>query len=98
MKMIIAFSFLISTVAFAQPKLFSGQVCMTANIRCAADSQLITDQNGRCGCLKKIDYLAANECLTALINCDENRNETFSVLQDLTGESIGCGCFTTTEL
>jgi hypothetical protein len=87
----------LSANANEAPKLYDADFCMRANIRCAEDSQFVHDQDGRCGCLEKADYIPAEICEVAFIHCPEELDMTFSTLSN-GDEVVGCGCFATAWL
>lgn len=97
MKTFFILMLLVSTSAFAGAKsLFSADTCIRANIACpmVVGVDFAWDENGRCGCLKKTDYLPVATCAAAFIVCDERKGETFSTISTSRGV-VGCGCFKT---
>jgi hypothetical protein len=100
MKLIALFFLLTSFSAFANndQTLLSANTCMRAMIVCpqVVGVDFVTDQDGRCGCVKEENYYAADFCIRAYITCEEKKGYTFSSLMK-GGKMIGCGCFKTAK-
>ncbi len=99
MKILAILMLLVSVSAFAKTKtLFSADLCSRAHIVCSMEVgvDFAWDQDGRCGCLKKTDYLPMRTCMVAMIKCDERKGETFSTISTQDGQ-VGCGCFKTQD-
>lgn len=97
MKALIVTLLVFSSSAFAaKTKLFSADTCMRAHIACpqVVGVKFVTDDLGRCGCVRTRDVIKPRTCRVAFIVCNEAEGEIFTSLTS-GGKNIGCGCFAT---